>query len=78
MPHVYLLMSARVAAFGERLIGQRKLRHVHGSAVVIDVSSVYAHRPPTCFLRSNNVALKPSSRSVFSVDNPHVPIAVIS
>lgn len=81
MPHVYLLIRARVAIHISSMSTiplKMAPAYVHGSAVVIDGSSVYAHSPPTCFLRSNNVTLKPSSRSVLSVDSPHVPVACVS
>jgi hypothetical protein len=50
------------------------LIYVLRSALVIDGSSVYAQRPPTRSRCSNPVTLNPSSRNVFSVDSPHVPV----
>lgn len=49
------------------------LRDSLGRAVVMLLSSVYDHKPPTRLLRSNNVALNPSSRKVLSIEMPVEP-----
>jgi hypothetical protein len=41
----------------------------------MDVSFVYAHKPPTRSLRSKQVVAKPYSRNVFRAESPHAPVA---
>jgi hypothetical protein len=73
MPHVYLLIRARVAIQELVKVVHDDESHVLGNAVVIEVSSVYAQSPPTRSLRSNPVTLNPSSRNVLRMERPHVP-----
>lgn len=88
MPHVYLLMLAVVARARQtprqsisparpQPVKLQYMAHSHRRALVIPLSSVYAHSPPTSVRLSYSVTLKPSSRSVLSMDSPEEPESVV-